>query len=272
MDINYYYLSALTATSYLASVAWTLYGFKTLGHVRKRSRLSIALAVTGLILHGLNLFVATQDHGQYRLAITDSASLIGWVMAVNAIVLMFVPGLGLLPVAILSAAASLSVLTGLMAGYLEPHPPWELAAHIALAGLAFAWFAIAAISALLLMGIHQKLHRRAPLNTWQQSLPPLETLERVLFQALTGGFIALSLALLTGFFYVTNPTLQHLWHKIIFTVLAWLTFATLLIGRLRYGWRAKRVLRFTLFGVANLTLGYFGSKLVLEFILGRHWG
>jgi ABC-type uncharacterized transport system permease subunit len=181
--------------------------------------------------------------------------------------------LGLLPVFILAIGGGLSILTGILNGFNEPpHPPWELAAHIALASLAFAWFSIAVLSASLLMSIHHALRKKHLLSSWQHRLPPLETLERLLFQALTAGFIALSLALLTGFFYVTDPLQQHLWHKIIFTVLAWITFAILLIGRLRFGWRAKRVMRFTLFGVLNLVLGYFGSKFVLESLLGRHWG
>jgi ABC-type uncharacterized transport system permease subunit len=46
----------------------------------------------------------------------------------------------------------------------------------------------------------------------------------------------------------------------------------LLFGRLRFGWRGRRALRWTLSGYALLALAYFGSKLVLETLLGRHWG
>jgi ABC-type uncharacterized transport system permease subunit len=265
--------------SYLTAVPAALYALSVVLAVRATPapkppsalNLSRLSALLGVSLHGLNLFVATQTQGQYHLAVTDSASLVGWVMALNAIALMWVPGLKLFPAVILSVGGSLSILTGLLHGFSEPQPAWELAAHIALAALAFAWFAIASLAALCLMWVHRRLQRRAPLSAFAL-LPPLETLERLLFQALTGGFIALSLALLTGFFYVTDPHSQHLWHKIVFTVLAWLSFAILLIGRIRYGWRAKRVLRFTLFGVANLLIGYFGSKFVLENLLGRHWG
>ena len=44
-------------------------------------------------------------------------------------------------------------------------------------------------------------------------------------------------------------------------VLAW--------GRYQLGWRGAIASRWTLFGFVLLVLGYFGSKLVLEIILGR---
>ena len=58
-------------------------------------------------------------------------------------------------------------------------------------------------------------------------------------------------------------------HKSVFSVLSWLTFATLLIGRARFGWRGRRAVRFLYAGAALLLLGYAGSRFVLEVILGR---
>jgi ABC-type uncharacterized transport system permease subunit len=50
---------------------------------------------------------------------------------------------------------------------------------------------------------------------------------------------------------------------------AWLVFATLLWGRWRFGWRGRTAIRWTVGGFVFLMLAYFGSKLVLELILGR---
>ena len=58
-------------------------------------------------------------------------------------------------------------------------------------------------------------------------------------------------------------------HKSVFSVLSWLTFATLLIGRARFGWRGRRAVRFLYAGATLLLLGYAGSRFVLEVILGR---
>jgi ABC-type uncharacterized transport system permease subunit len=52
---------------------------------------------------------------------------------------------------------------------------------------------------------------------------------------------------------------------------AWLVFAVLLWGRWKFGWRGRTAIRWTLGGFAFLLLAYFGSKLVLELVLGRHW-
>jgi ABC-type uncharacterized transport system permease subunit len=61
-------------------------------------------------------------------------------------------------------------------------------------------------------------------------------------------------------------------HKVVLAIVAWLLFGMLLLGRLRFGWRGRRALRWALSGYALLALAYFGSKLVLETVLGRHWG
>jgi len=54
--------------------------------------------------------------------------------------------------------------------------------------------------------------------------------------------------------------------------IAWLVFGVLLIGRVRYGWRGRSAVGWTLGGFGVLALAYFGSKFVLEYVLGRHWG
>jgi ABC-type uncharacterized transport system permease subunit len=55
-------------------------------------------------------------------------------------------------------------------------------------------------------------------------------------------------------------------------VIAWVIFAVLLVGRRLYGWRGRVAVRLTLAGFVFLVLAYFGSKFVLEVLLGRHWG
>jgi ABC-type uncharacterized transport system permease subunit len=72
--------------------------------------------------------------------------------------------------------------------------------------------------------------------------------------------------------FVTNLFTQHLVHKTVLSIVAWVMFGILLIGRVRFGWRGRFALRFTLIGCGMLALAYFGSKFVLEYLLGRHWG
>jgi ABC-type uncharacterized transport system permease subunit len=58
-------------------------------------------------------------------------------------------------------------------------------------------------------------------------------------------------------------------HKVVFSVLGWLVFGAVLVGRYRYGWRGKVALRWILVGSVLLLLAYIGSKFVLEAILHR---
>ena len=66
-----------------------------------------------------------------------------------------------------------------------------------------------------------------------------------------------------------RPRLQHLVHKTVLTIIAWILFSILLWGRHQLGWRSQTAVRFTLAGFAMLMLAYFGSKMVLELVLQR---
>ena len=56
-------------------------------------------------------------------------------------------------------------------------------------------------------------------------------------------------------------------HKTVLSIIAWIILAVLLYGRVRFGWRGKIAIRWTLSSFVFLMLAFFGSKLVLEFIL-----
>ena len=237
-----------------------------------RAPLAASAALLGALLHAYVLFGVIRSGGNVTLAITDSASLVGWVVAATTAVAMFITPLAALPAVLLLLAGVLASGTGLVTGFREIHEPlWELNAHIALAALAAGWLTIAAVVVALLGLQDARIRKRRPLGRLGL-LPPVETMERTLFRAIGGGFAVLTLALLTGLFFVTNAIAQHLAHKIVLALLAWAVFGILLIGRVRYGWRGRRALGFTLAGFVFLALAYFGSKFVLETLLGRHWG
>jgi ABC-type uncharacterized transport system permease subunit len=58
----------------------------------------------------------------------------------------------------------------------------------------------------------------------------------------------------------------------VLSLAAWAVFLVLLVGRVRYGWRGRTAVNWTLLGFLILLLAYFGTKYVLEYIFGRHWG
>jgi ABC-type uncharacterized transport system permease subunit len=176
-------------------------------------------------------------------------------------------------------AAVLLALAGLAAAVTEYAPDgfqlerrsWEIAAHIVLSTLSYALITIAAALSIALALLDSRLRKRKPLGTLS-ILPSVEALESATFFALGAGFAVLTLALFSGFIFIEDLFAQDLSRKTILSCLAWIVFAILLFGRWRFGWRGRTATRWTLSGFGLLGLAYFGSKLVLETILGRHWG
>ena len=149
---------------------------------------------------------------------------------------------------------------------------FEFRLHLVLAMLAYSLFTIAILHAVLMAVAERRLHRKeGGAGGLLGALPPLLTLERLLFRLIAAAFVLLTLTLATGIAY--SETLfgraMRFDHKTVFAILSWLTFGVLLAGRWLYGWRGRTALRWTLTGFVLLILAYVGSRFVLEVILGR---
>lgn len=145
---------------------------------------------------------------------------------------------------------------------------WQLDLHILFSVLAYSMFALAAVQSVLLAIQDNHLRNRHP-GGFIRALPPLQVMERLLFQMIGVGYALLSVALLTGILFLEDIFAQHLAHKTILSLTGWVIFGVLLWGRWRFGWRGRKAIGWTLSGFAFLILAYFGSKLVLELILSR---
>lgn len=146
---------------------------------------------------------------------------------------------------------------------------WRLLLHAWLALLAYATLSLAALLALALAAQERALRTRQ-IRGWLRVLPPLTQMELLLFRCIGAGFAVLTLTLVTGLLFVHDLLGQHLWHKTVLSVLSWLVFGWLLLGRWRWGWRGPRAVKLTLLAMALLALAFFGSKYVLEVVLHRH--
>ena len=182
---------------------------------------------------------------------------------------------GALPLVAAVALPVAAIAVPLPALFPNPHrfslvdEPWA-ALHISIALVGYALLIVAALQALLLMGLERRLHRAVP-DPVAEALPPMLTLERFLFRLVGIGYALLTLTLLSGAVFseeLFGKPLQFK-HKIVFSVLGWLVFGALLLGRYRYGWRGRAALKWIVVGTALLVLAYAGSKFVLEVILGR---
>jgi ABC-type uncharacterized transport system permease subunit len=197
---------------------------------------------------------------------------------------------------VLPLAAVCVVLPALFPGLEAPAYAHEFGfrAHLTLAMIAYSLFTIGALHALLMTLLEGTLHGdrlragkrdaggrserhgggpgllAGPLS----SLPPLLTLERLLFHILTLGFVLLTLTLITGAIFSEEVFGRafRFSHKTLFAVISWVIFGLLLAGRWRYGWRGRKALRWTLAGFVTLLLAYVGSRFVLEVVLNRSLG
>lgn len=229
-------------------------------------------AAAGLACHALVLLDGTVRDGQLALGITEALSL----FAGQAALLLWLLGMTLpvrvLGLAIYPLAAGAAIGAALWPTSLHAIPlaDWKIQLHVLLSLLAAGLLTLAAAQALTLAVQDRLLHRHSP-HPFGLALPPLLTMEQLLFLLIGLGFFLLSLALLSGLLFVDDLMAQHLAHKTLLSVVAWVLFGSLLWGRWRRGWRGRTAVRWTLAGYTVLVLAYFGSKLVLEQILSRHW-
>lgn len=227
--------------------------------------------LAALFLHGLVLVGSLQAAGG-RLGLSQALSLVTWQTALLLALLWRVPTLWPLRTAIYPLAAAGALVTALWPsqyGAEAPHD-WKIALHVALSIFAAGLLTLAAAQAVALALLDRLLHTPNQL-TRALRMPPMQSAEDWLFQLIAAGFFVLSLALLSGLIFVDDLFAQHLAHKTALSILAWAIFGALLLGRRRWGWRGRRAVRWALSGYIAFLLAYFGSKLVLEQILGRHW-
>jgi len=139
--------------------------------------------------------------------------------------------------------------------------------HLAFGVACYGLFGIAVVHAWFM----NHAEKRIRLGKDSQSGLPLLTLERLTYRFVGAGFVLLSATLAVGMLF-GEVVYGHAWrwdHKTIFSVLSWLTFAVLLVGRIGFGWRGKRAANMLYVGSAFLLLAYVGSRFVMEIVLGR---
>ena len=240
-----------------------------------------AAVMAPLLLHSYLLWNAIFAADPLRFGFGHALSATLWVtVAVYWVESWLMRIEGILP-AVLGIAALCVPLPEVFPGLLMPEytQALEFRMHMVMALLAYGLFMIAALHALLMTIVERRLHggagaERSLISGPLASLPPLLSLETLLFRIIGLGFALLTLTLITG--AVFSETLfgqaVRFSHKTVFAIASWLIFAFLLAGRHLYGWRGRVALRWTLAGFISLLLAYVGSRFVLEVILQRQVG
>jgi len=240
----------------------------------------IALAAV-LTLHGAILaqILFAPDGPRFGFAFALSSML--WLALVLYWVESFFLNLDSILPGALGLAAVCAPLTAWFPGRVPPTTSLEFRFHISLVILAYGVLTIALLHAILMALVERFLHHPGHTQTGAASggvlsgplsnLPPLLTLERVLFRLIAISFVLLTLTLATGMTLSESLFGKALKfnHETVFAIVSWLVFGLLLVGRRYYGWRGRTAMRWVLAGYLSVILAGVGTRFVLEVILGR---
>ncbi len=251
----------------LYSLGTTIQALVFRRHLHYNAGLNTVIGALALAAHGALAWQLVWAHGElnmslFRASIVISAGLVGllllmsWHRAARNLFLAIYPLAMLTIIAALIFHAPPRYVQQLGVGML---------AHITLAITAYCLFTLAGIQALLVYMQNRQLKNNYN-SLLIRNLPPLQTMESLLFELVWAGLILLTLAIITGSLFVDSLFAQHLVHKTVFSLLSWLVFAGLLFGRYAWGWRGVTASRWTLAGFILLMLAYYGSKFALEMI------
>ena len=230
------------------------------------------LVLLPLALHAWLLYGNLLGGGGLNLGLVYALSLIAWLtMLVYWVARLFYP-IGSLQALVLPLAALGALLPVL---FPEAHPvqaanSFGLDAHILASMLAYSLFTIAVLHAGLMSFMEGRLHH-ASMPQVLQGLPPLLTMEILLFRIIGAGFVVLTLTLVSGMLFaeqIFGRPLQFN-HKILFGFISWGVFGGLLLGHYYRGWRGRTAVRWTVSGFVFLLLAYVGTQFVLEVLLDR---
>ncbi|MBR6026842.1 MAG: cytochrome c biogenesis protein CcsA [Neisseriaceae bacterium] len=246
----------------LGAYVWGFWRNRPTDHYPLRRELSILFPA--LLLHAVVIWSPILSFGH-------ALNLITWLM-----LLMYCIGSCFYPLKglqiLLYPIASFSLLLSLlMPGQQYQYEISTLPMiHIIASIFSYCLFGISMLLAVLIILLERDLHRRK-MSPLMRFLPPLLSLEKLMFQTIWVGFILLTISVLSGtvfsqqfFGYPFQVT-----HKSVFGIASWLIYAILLYGRIFRSWRGRQASWLVIIGFFSLMLAYIGSKFVLEIILGR---
>jgi ABC-type uncharacterized transport system permease subunit len=233
-----------------------------------------------LVIHGVQLHDSVFTPQGFVFGFAQDLSLIAWVgLAFYWFQSWFLPISSLRWMALMFALIC-AMLPNLFPGTLispkAVSDPW-FKGHFVVATVSVGLLSLAAMHAMLMSVQDRALHRQlaiipnSRIAHWLEDLPPLMTMESLLFNLLYVGFALLSLTVFSGLLFSQTLFGKPLVfdHKTIFALVSWFLFAGLLIARWRVGLRGRAAIRWVLSAYTALLLAYVGSRFVIEVILQR---
>ncbi len=228
--------------------------------------------LAALAAHGIALHAALFPGNEMRFGFGVAISLMVWLAICFYWVETFYTRLDGLHALAMPAGAVASLIPVVFPGQhvLANAASPAFRAHFIIAMLAYSLFTLAALHAMLMAVAERHLHN-ARFSRALANLPPLLTMEALLFRLIGIAFVLLTLTLVSGIVFSESlfGTAFRVDHKTVFAIISWLLFGSLLFGRRVWGWRGRVALRWTLAGFITLMLAYVGSRFVVEVLLHR---
>ena len=237
---------------------------------------------TPLVAHGVLLHTTIFPHDAMVFGFAFALSAMFWLGAGIYWIESFFFPLDSLRLLVLPLACGASLLPLVFGGVrVLPYAAAPLfKVHFLIANIAYGLFAIAALHAILMLMVERRLQSLRSggrdgstgwIASWLETLPPLLTLEKLLFRLIGAGFVLLTLTLASGILFSEQVDARalRLDHKTVFAILSWLMFGGLLVARKTSGWRGRGAARWVLVSFAALLLAYVGSRFVFEVLLHR---
>ncbi|KFE64638.1 cytochrome C assembly family protein [Hyalangium minutum] len=256
----------------LVSLACHAYGFAALVYLTYLARSWMALAVVGrvlvgvgLVLHGVALFSLLGAQGGMPVGAAQGFSTLAFLLLLFGLVLDLryrkpVIGAFITPLAVTALVPGVLLRTGqppLTPALRQPLLPL----HITLALVGMAAFAVAAGVGVMYLLMEREV-RGKQFGLLFSRLPSLEFLDTLNNRLVVAGFIALSITLATGAFFVAGSSQGFTWMmdaKVLATLVAWGLFAGLAGARVLVGWRGRRVALLTMAGFALVLVSFLSS-------------
>lgn len=259
-----------TIASALATLLYCLSAFlifKQLGSAQQQRWLALAPAVIAMLLQAAALNQLIIQPQGLNLGFFAAFALIAWLISIQILLSSIYRRIESLGILLFPISGFATIIASLhFSDHLISTSNNAIQGHIMISVIAYSLITLGAFQAGLLAYQDRSIRQHHP-GGFIRFLPPLHDMETLLFQFLGFGFICLSVSLLSGFVYLEDIFAQHLVHKTVLSIVAWIILGVLLFGRFKFGWRGKTAIRWTLSSFMFLMLAFFGSKLVLEFIL-----
>ena len=237
---------------------------------------AIITGIIGVLAHANILFIDISKQSGLYLSLPNIVSLIGLQLAIIAIISslnreMCGFAAGILIISSLTALFLIWIISTV--GDIQPEIKtltWQIKTHVLSSLFAYGLLCAGAIIALFALVQDTRL-RKKKISSLNSLFAPLETTEKILFNTASAGSVLLFISIFSGLVFIENLFSQHLAHKTVLSVTALIMFSILVYGRSFFGWRGRSAIYLYLSAFIMLAISYFGTRFILENLLGRSW-